>query len=187
MSNLKTISVLPKKSQGVRDRKQLHVNRETEIHRYLGLWKDYRTFGKDVGEGLRANSTSWVYHTLASYYWRGVGQAEQAVECLRRALHMVPTEFRAVPMMSLATILHRAARYEDAKVVLQAVHDLIPNLPYVDYVLANLAATTSDYDTAIERYDAVARSCPSFDQALLRKHAVKCYRSLEKALLTQHA
>lgn len=171
----------------MRERKQLQVNRESEIHRYLGLWQDYQTFGKDISEGLRINSTSWVYHTLASYYWRGVGQAEQAIECVRRALHTAPDEFRPVPLLSLATILHRAARYDDAKVVLQAVHDLIPRLPYVDYALANLAATTSDYSAAIEHYDTVARLSPGFDQAPLRMHAVKCYRSLEKALLTQHA
>jgi len=33
------------------------------------------------------NNTSWVLHNMAAFYWRIKGEAGQAIECLRRALH----------------------------------------------------------------------------------------------------
>ena len=36
------------------------------------------------------NRTSWVLYNMATFYWRIKGEAGQAIECARRALHFSP-------------------------------------------------------------------------------------------------
>jgi len=43
-----------------------------------------------------------------------VGHGSNAVECLRRALHFVPDQYRDVPLLNLANILYRAGHLHDA-------------------------------------------------------------------------
>ena len=52
--------------------------------------KDMALFGHQVALGLEKNSTSWLHHNLASIYWRIRGDAPNAVECARKAVHFAP-------------------------------------------------------------------------------------------------
>jgi len=52
--------------------------------------KDMALFGHQVTAGLEKNSTSWLHHNLASIYWRIRGDAPNAVECARKAVHFAP-------------------------------------------------------------------------------------------------
>jgi hypothetical protein len=52
--------------------------------------KDMALFGRRVAVGLERNSTSWLHHNLASIYWRIRGDAPNAVECARKAVHFAP-------------------------------------------------------------------------------------------------
>lgn len=52
--------------------------------------KDMTLFGHQVAVGLQKNSTSWLHHNLASIYWRIRGDAPNAVECARKAVHFAP-------------------------------------------------------------------------------------------------
>ena len=53
------------------------------------------------------NATSWVVSTAAALYWRVVGHAHEAVNCLRSALYHAPDRMKDIPLLSLANILHR--------------------------------------------------------------------------------
>lgn len=62
---------------------------------------------------------SWVLFNLAGLYWRVAGNGFQGVECIRRALHTVPEQYRDVPLVNLANVLYRWGRHDDAVVVMQ--------------------------------------------------------------------
>ena len=52
--------------------------------------RDIAQFGRQVAVGLQRNSTSWLHHNLASVYWRIRGDAPNAIECARKAVHFAP-------------------------------------------------------------------------------------------------
>jgi hypothetical protein len=52
--------------------------------------RDVAQFGRQVTLALQRNSTSWLHHNLASIYWRIRGDAPNAVECARKAVHFAP-------------------------------------------------------------------------------------------------
>jgi hypothetical protein len=52
--------------------------------------RDVARFGYEVTLGLQRNSTSWLHYNLASIYWRIRGDAPNAVECARKAVHFAP-------------------------------------------------------------------------------------------------
>ncbi|KAH9510506.1 Tetratricopeptide repeat protein 17 [Dermatophagoides farinae] len=119
----------------VRSRKNLKMDAESEILRYIGKWKSYQAFGEDISDGLKQvlllnsfmDTKSHVFfsfenyriqvhgyslYTLASFYWRGMGQAEQAIECIRRALHSSPNENRSIPLLNLQKTLDELKDYQ---------------------------------------------------------------------------
>lgn len=51
---------------------------------------------------------------LASLHWRIVGKSRLALDCLQLALDDVPTEFRDVPFVSIASIYHKVGLIDDA-------------------------------------------------------------------------
>lgn len=127
-----------------------------------------------------------MLYTLASYYWRDVGVADQAIECIRRALHTSPIEYRPVALLSLATILHRAHSSEEAAIVLHSAIDIVPDIPHIHYTLANIYASLGDFNKSNICFDNVHKLAPKFAEAKLRKHAVLCHNNLENALKQQH-
>lgn len=63
--------------------------------------------GAKIGLALQENTTSWLLATAAAIYWRVVGNAEEALICLRLALNHVPDNMKDVPLINLANILQR--------------------------------------------------------------------------------
>lgn len=59
-------------------------------------------------------AASWVLSMLASLHWRIVGKSRLALDCLQLALDDVPTEFRDVPFVSIASIYHKVGLIDDA-------------------------------------------------------------------------
>jgi len=58
-----------------------------------------------------------VLYNLAALFWRVVGHGPNSVECVRRALHFVPDQYRDVPLLNLANILYRSGHVHDATAV----------------------------------------------------------------------
>lgn len=70
------------------------------------------SFFQKIGPG-------WVLYNLAGLYWRIIGNNYHGIECIRRSLHLVPAEYKDVPLTNLANILFKWGRYEDAVKVMQ--------------------------------------------------------------------
>ncbi|UXI16596.1 paired mesoderm homeobox protein 2B-like [Sarcoptes scabiei] len=135
---------------------------------------------------LDSNPNSWIILTLASFYWRAKGRADHAVDCIFQAIKSSPKEFRPIPLLSLATVLHRSRNYEEAATVLHDIIEIAPEIPHSHYILANIYTLMTDYNRSIICLDNVLKLCPRFEEAKLRKHAVLCHNSIENALKTQH-
>ena len=63
--------------------------------------------GALLWEGLAANATSWEVLSLAGLYWRVQGHAPRALDCFRATLYFAPHRMTPVPLVSIASILHR--------------------------------------------------------------------------------
>ena len=62
---------------------------------------------------------SWILYNLAGMYWRIIGNNYHAIECIRRSIHLVPPEYRDVPLVNIANIFYKYGRFEDAVTVLR--------------------------------------------------------------------
>ena len=82
---------------------------------------------------------------MASFYWRAVGNAGESIECLRRALHLTPYQYRHIPLVSLGNVLHRAKSSEEAAIVIHAAIDVAPDVPISHYTLGNIYAVTEPF------------------------------------------
>ncbi|KAF7488128.1 Tetratricopeptide repeat protein 17 [Sarcoptes scabiei] len=162
------------------------MDSEPEIVHSLGKWHSLETFGNDISYALKQNPNSWIILTLASFYWRAKGRADHAVDCIFQAIKSSPKEFRPIPLLSLATVLHRSRNYEEAATVLHDIIEIAPEIPHSHYILANIYTLMTDYNRSIICLDNVLKLCPRFEEAKLRKHAVLCHNSIENALKTQH-
>ena len=89
---------------------------------------------------ITKNSSSWLLYTMASFYWRAVGNAGESVECLRRALHLTPYQYRHIPLVSMGNVLHRAKSSEEAAIVIHAAIDVAPDVTISHYTLGNIYA-----------------------------------------------
>ena len=76
--------------------------------------------------------------TAAALYWRVVGDAEEAVNCLRHALHHAPSSMKDIPLISLANILHRAGLFNDALIVTNMALEISPKFVVIHFTMANI-------------------------------------------------
>lgn len=63
--------------------------------------------GAKISYALQENSTSWLLATAASLYWRVIGNAEEAIVCLKSAFNSAPENMKDIPLINLAHILQR--------------------------------------------------------------------------------
>ncbi|VDP48557.1 unnamed protein product [Soboliphyme baturini] len=84
---------------------------------FFSDWPSPSDFGNAVADALEKHSRSWILYTLASYYWRYVGNGEEAIECLKRALHFSSRKNIVVPLLSLINVLHHGQSKDSTIVV----------------------------------------------------------------------
>ncbi|RWS11143.1 Tetratricopeptide repeat protein 17-like protein [Dinothrombium tinctorium] len=172
--------------QSMRDRKNLEIEPESDIHLTITSVEDIDSYGNGVYQALKQNNTSWVLYTMASYYWRAKGNGYEAVECLRRALHCAPYNYKHIPLASLGNVLHRAHHTEEAAIVMHHAIDVSSENPISHFTLGNIYAVLADYNKSLICYENVLKLDKSFTEAKLRYHAVLCHQKVEKALRAQH-
>lgn len=133
------------------DRESLDMDPENPLKLHeLGLVNSH--FVTTLVTGLQTQP-NWQFFTLASYYWRLHGIASQAVECARRALYLVPREFKDIPLLSLGTILQRSRQHSDAKIVLEMATEFNRQSAENYFALGNSLFFLSQFNKSMEAYD----------------------------------
>ncbi|XP_027224243.2 tetratricopeptide repeat protein 17 [Penaeus vannamei] len=171
--------------QGIRYRDNLTTTTEEDLTT-VGGESDVSVWGHRVAVALVTNSTSWVLHNLATQYWRVKAEPLRATECVRRALHLTPRNYRYIPMVHLGNILHRARRSDEAVLVLHAAIDHYRHSPVAHITLGNVYATLAFYNVSVLCFENALYMSPGDQSLRRRKHAVLCHSKLEAALENQH-
>ncbi|KAL6265599.1 hypothetical protein P5V15_002393 [Pogonomyrmex californicus] len=169
--------------KAMQNRKNLTQYEELDLMKYLPLNTDLNQFGHQLAYSLSRNNTSWVYLNLASIYWRIKGNAYNALECSRRAIVCAPRQYRDIPLLTTAGILH-AARYSgEAAIILHAAIDHNPTESYHHLALGHVYTSLGDFDRSAACYDNCLKLAPDTLEAKQMKYAILCHRSLETSLL----
>ena len=129
---------------GVQNRNILTMEAEMSLSNLIPGDMDVKSFGSWVSSSLERNATSWISFNLATLYYRIMGNAREALECCRRALHFSPREHRAIALVDMGNILTHTHHQEDAILVLHAAVDHKPGDPIAHYTLANSYALIGD-------------------------------------------
>ncbi|CAL1274123.1 unnamed protein product [Larinioides sclopetarius] len=171
---------------GVRDRHNLTMSAEVGLHHAVTTVENIELYGHLVHEFLQKNRTSWILFDMAAYYWRIHGNATNAIECVRRALHFSPREYKDVTLINMGNILHLSHMSEEAAIVVHAAVDIAPNNAICHFTLGNIYAVLADYNKSAICFENAVKIQPDFTNAAQRYHAVMCHSKLEKALEAQH-
>lgn len=166
----------------VGQRRRLQMAAELPLHTDdIGVMKD--SFAKMMAFGLKQEPLSWKYPVLASYYWRGKGNAKRAIDCARRAIYLAPRKFLDIPLLSLGTILQRANRTHDALVVMQSAHHHAPEIFENRVGLANARFLASDFSGAIRAYRDAATVDAQFKERLeFMEKSISCFKTIKSKL-----
>ncbi|KAK7872505.1 hypothetical protein R5R35_014291 [Gryllus longicercus] len=148
--------------------------------------QDMAQFAHQVALGLQRNSTSWLHHNLAAVYWRIRGNAPNAVECARRAVHFAPRQYKDLALLTLGGLLQQAKALVEAALVLHAAVDHAPHVPQNHLALGTVYAILGDYNRSVACLDNALKLLPSLETASKLKHTVKCHHKLEQGLLDLH-
>ncbi|XP_022250210.1 tetratricopeptide repeat protein 17-like [Limulus polyphemus] len=172
---------------GVKNRHNLSMSAEEGLLQTVSSGVDIEEFGNAVREAMKKNKTSWMLFNMAAYYWREKGDANNAIECLRRALHFSPREHKDIALISLGNVLHRAHFSEEAAVIVRAAIDIDPDNAISHYTLGNIYAVLADYNKSVVSFENALKVQPDFKNVEQHLHAVLCHSKLEKALEAQHS
>ncbi|XP_025159816.1 tetratricopeptide repeat protein 17 isoform X3 [Harpegnathos saltator] len=170
--------------KAMQNRKNLTQHEEPSLMKYLPPNTDLNQFGYQLTNSLSRNKTSWIYLNLASLYWRIKGNAYNALECSRRAIVHAPRQYRDIPLLTTAGILH-AARYSgEAAIVLHMAIDYNPLESYHHLALGHVYTSLGDFDRSAACYDNCLKLAPETTEAKQMKYAILCHRLLEMTLLS---
>ncbi|XP_033645918.1 tetratricopeptide repeat protein 17-like [Asterias rubens] len=143
--------------------------------------------GPGIYNALEENKTSWQLYTIATFYWRSVGNSEQVIECGRRALHFAPRKDKNIVLVNMASVLHRSHYSTSAAILAEAALESGEELAKLHLLLGSIYATIGEYDRSVSHFEqsinlGITDSC----WAQRRIHAVRCHQKLEQALEAQH-
>ncbi|CAB3396616.1 unnamed protein product [Caenorhabditis bovis] len=125
------------------------------------------------------DKVNWLLCVLSSLYWRATGNPENAMTCLRCALHNTPPNMRDVALVSLANICHQAGLLNSALISAGAALTTSPRLVAIHFTLANIYASLGDYQRALNFYYSTLSLQSSFQPAKDRIRAIYCHSNQE--------
>lgn len=99
---------------------------------------------------------------------------------------MVCREYRDIPFLNLALILHKARYSTEAAIILHAAVDHAPIQPTNYFVLGNVYASMGEYNRSLACYDNLLKLMPDMQQAHTAKHAILCHLRLKNELMELH-
>lgn len=153
--------------------------------------------GAKIGLALQENTTSWLLATAAALYWRVLGNAEEAIVCLRLALNHVPGSMKDVPLISLANVLQRFEfsggfrssldgffRFGfngDALEVAYLALKSNPNFVVNHFNVGNILTSMGDLEEAISFHRSALALDSNFEPARNRLQAILCTLLFDEA------
>lgn len=145
-------------------------------------------YGHYIYEALQNEDEedTWLANLLGSNFWRILGKPQEAIECLRRSIHLAPIHYKHLALLSLANVFHRTHNSQDAVTTLELALKYAPSNPALHFTLGNVYATLMQFNNSAQSYSDAIRLQPTFEAAKSRKHAVLCHHKLEQALEEQH-
>nr|XP_014281051.1 tetratricopeptide repeat protein 17 isoform X2 [Halyomorpha halys] len=135
-----------------------------------------------IAYGLSKNKTSWYLYNLASLHWRSKGKSQKAIDCIMRAIHFVPREYKDTPLFNLGVMLHRAQCTAEAAILLHCAIDHAPHKPLAHFVLANVYASLGDYNRSIACYDNALGLDETWNLVRTMRHNILCHSKLKQRL-----
>ncbi|XP_022082687.1 tetratricopeptide repeat protein 17-like [Acanthaster planci] len=173
--------------QGVQERHSLTNFAEENVWDQLkGVGSEGQT-GRLLYRALRENKTSWELYTMATFYWRAVGNSLQVIECGRRALHFAPHKDKNAALVNMASVLHRNQHSASAVVLAQAALESGQEVANLHVLLGCMYATVGEYDQSVHHFQqAINSGLSETCWPQQRIHAVRCHQKLEQALEAQH-
>lgn len=111
--------------------------------------------GALLNQALAENQTSWSLYTMSGVYWRILGNHGLGVDCLRRALYWAPHQYKDIPLLSMASILHLTGYSSDALVVVEAAQAISDTL-YATHLTRGLILAALGQFTAAQEAVQVA-------------------------------
>ncbi|XP_072047116.1 LOW QUALITY PROTEIN: tetratricopeptide repeat protein 17-like [Amphiura filiformis] len=172
--------------EAVQERKNLSSVAEPDLIYLLPADEGLDRIGYLIYKALKQNKTSWVLYNFASYFWRVHGNAEQVIDCARKALHFAPHAWKNVALLNMANALHRAHYSTDAAILGEAALEGDQDLEVIYFMLGNIYAALGQYSRSIARFKQALALSPDLSVAEKRMYAVMCHQKLEKALEAQH-
>lgn len=169
--------------EGVRNRKNYTMEEENLLN-IVELGISEESFPRKLHYALKKDPKNWKYHILGSFYWRLQGDANQAIECARRAIYLSPRKFKDIPLLSLGTILQRIQIPIDAVTVLLAAVEHSPLVPENQFALANSLFMISEFDRSLECYDFAKSLDDSYSSRVdFIKKSLNCFKYVKKRLI----
>ncbi|XP_076450500.1 tetratricopeptide repeat protein 17-like isoform X3 [Babylonia areolata] len=138
--------------------------------------------GQRILTALKQNiGPRWLLYNLAGLYWRIIGNNYHGVECLRRALHLSPPEYRDVPLNNLANILYRWGKIDDALVVMKDAINISDVEPSSNLLYAHILWASSNHSGATWHYRRALEVQPDHLDAFNTLRALRCYLKYHQA------
>ncbi|CAH1997575.1 unnamed protein product [Acanthoscelides obtectus] len=167
----------------VENNTNIHLSPDESLDKFIPL-ESLEVFGHEIAASLKKNTTSWVHYNLAAIFWRVKGDGDKAIDCIKRAIQYVPSEYQDIPLYNLAGILHQARHSKEAAMVLQKAIEIAPEQAIHYLAIGNVYAALGDYNKSVVYYDKFLEMNPGQKDVVANKHATLCYWKLEKGLLS---
>lgn len=125
---------------------------------------------------LEMHPSDWQALTYASLYWRVMGNATQAIECLRRAFYHAPSDHKDLALIGLGNVLHRALHSVDAITVVQMAIQIAPKNALSHFTMATILAALEGRaeEEAMFFYETALALEPGFLAAQQRLEFLRC-------------
>lgn len=171
--------------EGVANRRLLkgnNVSSETGLRQLLintvdeatGTMHTFTEAADIIYHSMKQHKHHWGLYSLASVYWRALGDGYNSIECLRRSIDYANYQDKDIGYIGLANVLHRHGYLENAIITARAALDIRPNSPVGHYTLAGIYLTCGDLVATNLHLRIVLLHQPNFKHALSALKLVRC-------------
>ncbi|CAF0898291.1 unnamed protein product [Adineta steineri] len=121
-------------------------------------------------------NSSWLFFHTLSLYWRLMGNASQALNCLFHSHLLSPSNVQDLTYLSMALILYNSQLYTNEAIYLlyESLSIDSNDLLLTHFTLGNAMARKGHLDYAEQWYQSTLKIKSDFEPAKQRLHAIQC-------------